>query len=90
MRYDDRLSTCDFCHAEPSPAPDLAIPYAIVSQAMRPLLRERVPVATLVAESNACDETEEPERCAFLHALIGEGPPPSEADFPATYRTFVP
>jgi hypothetical protein len=89
LRYDDRLSTCDFCHADPSPAPDLEIPYALVSQAMRPLQRERVPVDTLIAEDAACDEAHEPERCAMLRALLGETPP-SETEFPSTYRTFVP
>lgn len=90
LRYDDRLSTCDFCHADPSPAPDLEIPYAFISQAMRPLTRERVPLDMLASESKACDETEEKERCEMLRALIGQGSAPSEGEFPATYRTFVP
>jgi hypothetical protein len=88
LRYDDRLSTCDFCHADASPAPDLTYPYALVSFAMRPISRERVAIETLRAESETCDDASEPERCAMLHALFDALPRPSEAEFPAAYRTF--
>jgi hypothetical protein len=87
LRYDDRLSTCDFCHADPSPAPEPTYPYALISQAMRPIPRERVAIETLRVEAEACDDESEPERCAMLNALF-DAMPPSEAEFPATYRTF--
>jgi hypothetical protein len=90
LRYDDRLSTCDFCHADSSPAEELGFPYAFVSQALRPVLRERVAVEALMAEARACDEAVEAERCEMLNVLFREDSPPSEAEFPATYRTFVP
>jgi hypothetical protein len=90
LRYDDRLSTCDFCHADSSPAEELGIPYAFVSQALRPVLRERVAIESLMAEAKACDKATEAERCEMLNALFREDSPPSEAEFPATYRTFVP
>jgi hypothetical protein len=89
LRYDDKLSTCDFCHGDSSPAPDLDIPYALISLAMRPLPRERVTIEQVRAETEACDTAVEPERCALLHALFGAEPKPSEVEFPPTYRTFL-
>jgi hypothetical protein len=90
LKYDERLSTCDFCHANSEPAEDPVFPYAFVSQALRPVLRERVTVEALMAEARACDKTVEAERCAMLRALFREDVPPTEGEFPATYRTFVP
>jgi hypothetical protein len=90
LRYDDRLSTCDFCHANSEPAEEPVFPYAFVSQALKPVLRERVKVEALMAEARACDKAVEAERCEMLNVLFREDDPPSEAEFPATYRTFVP
>lgn len=89
LRYDDNLSTCDFCHGDATPAPDHDVPYARISLAMRPLPRERVTIEQVRAEAEACDAAEEPERCAMLHALFGTAPSPSEVEFPPTYRTFL-
>ena len=89
LRYDDRLSTCDFCHADPSPAPELSYPYALISRAMRPIPRERVAIETLRVEAEACDHDSEAERCEMLDALFDATSQPSEAEFPATYRTFL-
>jgi len=89
LRYDDKLSTCEFCHAASSPAPDLDLPYALISQAIRPLPRERVAIEQIRIEANACDPAGEPERCAILRALFGAEPQPSEVEFPPTYRTFL-
>jgi hypothetical protein len=88
LRYDDQLSTCDFCHADRAPARDLAFPYAEISTALRPLARERVAISHLQAEADRCNADEEPERCAMLQALFRETAP-IEAEFPATYATFV-
>jgi hypothetical protein len=89
LRYDDNLSTCDFCHADSTAAPDLNVPYALISQAMRPLPRERVAIEQVRAEAEACAAAEEPERCAMLHALFDAEPKPSDVEFPPTYRTFL-
>jgi hypothetical protein len=88
LRFDDDLGTCDFCHADRAPAPDLAFPYAVISVALRPLARERVAIAQLQAEADSCNAAEEQERCAMLQALFA-GAPAIETDFPATYATFV-
>jgi hypothetical protein len=88
LRYNDLNSTCDFCHAEAEPAPDYDHPYALISRGIRPVPRERVALADVVEETEACDAEREPDRCAMLRALFEGSPPPVDAEFPETYKTF--
>jgi hypothetical protein len=87
LRYNELNSTCDFCHAEAEPAADVDHPYALISRGLSPLPRERVPLADLVRETQACDADQEPDRCAMLRALF-EGSPAVDGEFPGTYKTF--
>ena len=88
LRYNETNSTCDFCHAESEPAPGVDHPYAQISRGIRPMPRERVPLADLMRETQACDPAAEPDRCAMLRALFERSPQPTEGEFPEPYKTF--
>ena len=88
VRYDERLSTCGFCHQGETPAPDIAASNAFISPALRPPARERVFVSDLATEHAACNAEAEPDRCALLDALFRTATP-IEHEFPATYKTFL-
>ena len=88
LRFDDSLTNCGVCHQGERPAQDVALPLAMISQALRPREDQRVPLARLQAEARGCDADQEPERCALLDALLGPAPTPHDGEFPATYNTF--
>ncbi|HEX6240870.1 MAG TPA: hypothetical protein VFZ61_08250, partial [Polyangiales bacterium] len=88
LRFDDRLTNCGVCHQGESPAEDVNLPLAMLSQALRPRDDQRVPLERLRAEASSCDAAQEPERCALLDALFGPAPAPRDGAFPATYNTF--
>jgi hypothetical protein len=92
VHFDEAITTCGFCHQGERRAEDVASPLAFISPALRPREYQRVPLAELRAEVASCDTdadaAAEPERCALLRALFGQGPEPLEHDFPTSYRTF--
>ena len=88
LPFDETISSCGFCHQHEVAAPEIDVPFAMISPAMRPRPAQRVPLAELQAELDACDPEVEPDRCAMLDALFGRDAPPIEWDFPATYPTF--
>lgn len=89
LRYDDVFTTCGFCHQGEEPAPDIGLPYALISPSIRPMPSDRVPLESLTAETAACDSEPQPsDRCAMLQALFSGGAPPVDWNFPETFRTF--
>lgn len=86
--YQDERTTCAFCHA--AEVQDESIDYtrAFISQALRPALQsDRVSVAELAVEAQSCDAAQEPERCAMLKSLYGQGTP-VDTEFPDTFQIF--
>ena len=81
------LTTCGGCHGEEEPASDIPFARAFISRALRPVPAERVGLEELHREAVDCDALAEPERCAMLIALFGQGEV-IDAEFPATLDTF--
>ena len=81
------LTSCGVCHSEERPAPDVMFTTAFESQAYRPQPSERVSLESLRVEHERCDSVLEPERCALLQAVFGNGAV-SDRDFPAALATF--
>lgn len=88
LAFNESLTVCGACHQGEKLAADVGLPLAFISQALRPVANQHVPLSKLMAELDACDAREEPERCALLGALLGVTPAPLEGDFPATFNTF--
>lgn len=76
---------CRLCHFGEDPSPRYEM--AFISDALRFRDVERVPLAELQAEYEACDPTQEPERCARLDALFAFGPV-EDAEFPEALQTI--
>jgi hypothetical protein len=87
LMFMDNSTTCSACHAGEEPAEDITFTRAFVSQALRPAPGERVSLSELLTESGACDLDAEPERCAMLNAVLGDGDV-VDGEFPATTPTF--
>lgn len=88
LPYNENITTCGFCHQGEFPDPDVDLPWAMTSPALRPGAEQRVSLDVLLAEASACDAKVEPERCALLRALVSQGPAPVDHDFPESYATF--
>jgi hypothetical protein len=86
--YQDERTTCAFCHAAEVQDEHVAYTRAFISQALRPALQsDRVSVAELSVEAESCDAAQEPERCALLKSLYGQGTP-VDTEFPDTFQIF--
>jgi len=86
--YRDAQTTCAFCHAAEVQDERTDFTQAFVSQALRPALQsDRVSVAELATEVSQCDASAEPERCALLESLYGQGTP-IDSEFPDTFQIF--
>ncbi|MBL4683089.1 MAG: hypothetical protein JKY37_00755 [Nannocystaceae bacterium] len=70
---DEQGTACRFCHADETKIDDPYNGYAFASGALQPSGIDRVSVADLRAESESCDASAEPVRCARLDALFGHG-----------------
>lgn len=66
----DDGTTCGACHTLETPE---GPPGQFVSEAIEPTIGSRVPLDDVQAEADACDEAAEPERCAILWAVMGQG-----------------
>lgn len=84
---DDRFTTCSGCHDNEEPDPSITVARAFISRAIRPAPAERVGLEELHGEARDCDALVEPERCAMLVAVFGQGGLVN-AEFPATVPTF--
>jgi hypothetical protein len=80
-------TTCSGCHGEEEQDPGITFARAFISRALRPAPAERVGLDELHLEARACDAAAEPERCAMLVAVFGQGSVVN-AEFPATLGTF--
>ncbi|MEM9189632.1 MAG: hypothetical protein AAGF12_10685 [Myxococcota bacterium] len=79
------VTFCALCHADEQPVDGIG--GAFESVAMRPTLRSIVPVERILDEAAECDPEEEPERCAYLEAIVGHGPIEHQP-FPDALPTF--
>jgi hypothetical protein len=82
-----RFTTCSGCHDNEEQDPGITFARAFISRAIRPAPAERVGLEELHREARECDELAEPERCAMLIAVFGQGNV-LNAEFPATLETF--
>jgi hypothetical protein len=87
LMYDDRITTCAFCHAAEEPSETIGFTQAFVSDALRPVPSERVALLDLYAEHQACSAEAEPERCEILGAIFENGQV-IERQFPSEMATF--
>lgn len=83
----DRFTTCSGCHDNEERDPGITFARAFISRAIRPAPAERVGLEELHREARECDGLAEPERCAMLVAVFGQGNV-LNAEFPATLETF--
>jgi hypothetical protein len=84
---DDRFTTCSGCHDNEEQDASITFARAFISRALRPAPVERVGLEELHGEARDCDALVEPERCAMLVAVFGQGGV-VDAEFPATLDTF--
>jgi hypothetical protein len=82
-----RFTTCSGCHDNEEQDLDITFARAFISRALRPAPAERVGLEELHREARDCDARAEPERCAMLVAVFGQGNV-VDAEFPATLETF--
>jgi hypothetical protein len=82
-----RFTTCSGCHDNEEQDLDITFARAFISRALRPAPAERVELEELHREARDCDARAEPERCAMLVAVFGQGNV-VDAEFPATLETF--
>jgi hypothetical protein len=66
-------TTCRGCHRAEERHAAVGFAQAYVSAALRPEPRAHVDLDGLQRERASCDAQKEPERCAFLEALFGQG-----------------
>jgi hypothetical protein len=83
----DGITTCSGCHGDEEQDPGITFAPAFISRAIRPAPEERVGLPELHLEARRCDALAEPERCAMLVAVFGQGNV-VDAEFPATLGTF--
>ena len=67
-----RITTCFVCHDNEEDEP--SVPRGRSSLALRPQPSTLVDIDSLHGELARCDETEEPARCRWLHAILDHGP----------------
>jgi hypothetical protein len=84
---EDRFTTCSGCHDNEEQDPGITFARAFISRAIRPAPSERVGLEELNREARDCDALVEPERCAMLVGVFGQGSV-VDAEFPATLETF--
>ncbi|KYF66485.1 hypothetical protein BE04_02685 [Sorangium cellulosum] len=85
--FNEQYSTCAFCHADETRAPDVPFARAFESVALRPPDRAVVGVDELRSEVPSCDAASDPYRCAMLHALFDRDGV-IQRDFPESYGTL--
>jgi hypothetical protein len=73
LMFDESVTTCGLCHSAERRDPAYPQPGAFVSQALRPRVSDQISVARLEDELRRCEPRDEPDRCAFLEALLGWG-----------------
>ncbi len=86
--YVPNVTRCAFCHPGEALAGDISFAEAWSSLALRPAPNNAVSLHSLAAETAACDPRAEPDRCAMLHGLFDQSPPPVEEAFPANLATI--
>jgi cytochrome c553 len=85
--FNEALTGCAFCHADEQRDPAVVGASGYVSQSLRPLPGERLPLLGVRDELAHCDAELEPERCAMLDALFGWGEA-VDWEFPPEMATF--
>jgi hypothetical protein len=64
---------CSLCHGSEQESSRVTSTRAFESNMLKPAERDEVDLAFVEAESKACDARNEPERCAILRAVFGQG-----------------
>ncbi|WP_437607251.1 hypothetical protein WMF20_41565 [Sorangium sp. So ce834] len=85
--FNEQYSTCAFCHADETRAPDIPFARAFESLALRPLDKAVISLDELRSEVRSCDAESDPYRCAMLHALFDRDGV-IQRDFPESYGTL--
>ena len=85
--YTATATACSFCHAAEQPAEDITFTTAFTNLSLRPSAGNGVSIEALAAERAACDPAAEPDRCAMLQSLYGQGTP-VEQGFPTNLATL--
>lgn len=80
-------SVCGGCHGGEERVQSIDFATAFSSVAFRPNPAYQVTLETLVQAEKSCDPRAQPERCAMLSALFGQGPV-VPAEFPNTMVIF--
>jgi hypothetical protein len=88
LRFDERNTTCGFCHAEEEVVPELGDSHARISRGIRPMPSQRVTATELRNQLAGCDAELEPERCAMLKSIFGRDRTALDRDFPLAFKTF--
>ena len=86
IRFNDG-TVCGACHGSEERAASIDFATAFSSLAFRPNLTYRVPLDSLVHETQICDPGVEPERCQLLSAIFAGGQV-SEAQFSNAMTLF--
>lgn len=73
MMYDDKSTSCAFCHADERQVDTIGGAAVYESRALKPIRALDVPIEDVRAEHEACDPAQEPERCAIFEGLFGFG-----------------
>jgi hypothetical protein len=85
--FNETTTTCAFCHADETMVEGLAVSPVFESDSLRPVPSRQVGVEELMRTTEACDAIAEPERCAMVQAVFGQGAV-SHRDFPVEFATF--
>ncbi|AUX36736.1 MULTISPECIES: hypothetical protein [Sorangium] len=85
--FNEQYSTCAFCHADETRAPDIPFARAFESLALRPRDNAVISLDELRSEVRSCDAESDPYRCAMLHALFDRDGV-IQRDFPESYGTL--
>lgn len=87
VMFNEDVTGCAFCHAAEERYGEITHSKAFISEALRPVERERVPLERLQLEYELCDPTAEHHRCELLDGLFKWGPT-EQASFPPEMPTI--
>ena len=87
VMFNETITGCAFCHAQETLVEDLAFTQVFESVSLRPVPWQKVSVEELIRTTEACDAAAEPESCAIVQAIFGQGGV-THRDFPAEFAIF--
>jgi hypothetical protein len=87
VMFNETITSCAFCHADETLVEGFAFAQVFESISLRPLPIRQVGVEELTRATEACDAIVDPQRCAMLQAIFGQGGV-THRDFPPGFATF--